>query len=179
MTNQIFQTQNTALAVTLATLGVPFAQTENGHPAPFLNIYDPACLRKLGYTGWNLQEAAADAHAKGRPGNVHYQFQRTPTLETVVSAYNARHYQIVAADFSTPPEEIDIPPALAAKFACQLLKNRGDLIAGWKTAVPMLAIPGDTHTASDPERAGGKIITGSCKLVSLNASAATKARLGL
>lgn len=178
---KIFQTQNTALAVTLATLGVPFATSASGQPAPFLNIYDPGILKRLGYTGWNLEDAARDAHKHGRPGIVHYQFQRTPLLEKITAAYNKRHDQISSADFgaAAPPEEIDIDPELAARLACQLLKNRSDMIAGWKSAVPMLVIPGNTSTGSDPTRPGGKVVTGSCKMISLNATAETRARLGL
>lgn len=178
---KLFQTQNTALAVTLATLGIPFATSDSGQPAPFLNIYDPGILKRLGYTGWNLEDAARDAHAKGRPGIVHYQFQRTPLLEQIIAAYNKRHEQIGAADhgLSPAPEEIDIDPEIAARLACQLLKNRSDMISGWKSAVPMLVIPGGTSSEADPTRPGGKVLTGSCKMISLNASPATRAHIGL
>ena len=181
MQNQIFQTKDTALATTLATLGVPFAKNDSGQLVAFLNVYDPGILKKLGYKGWKMLAAAKDAHAKRRPGVIHYQFEKTPLLLAVVEAFNTRQAQIKDQDFArtAPAEDIDIEPAVAARFACQLMNNRFDLINAWQTAVPMLSVPGETSVAPDPEKPGVKVVTGSCRLVSINASPETLAHLGL
>jgi len=174
---QFYQTSNTALAATLATLGVPFAKGLDGKPAPFLLVYDPSTLRRHGYKGWNPIEAARDAHAKRKPGVVTYQFERTQVLESVVKVFEQ-----ASADLNSPENyhvdvTLDITPEEGARFAAQLLKNRQDLAAGWQTAMPLVVIPGDVSTEKHAD--GSTHTVGSCKAVSLNASPALLARLGV
>lgn len=174
MQNPHYQTSDTALATTLATLGVPFATDAEGRPDPAHNVYDPGLLKKMGYIGWRAIEAARDAHSKKRPGVVTYNFVRTATLEAVVKAWDTRMSQIKSNDYgetaALPPVEVE--PDQAAIFAAQLWKNRHDIISGWQRARAFLCVPGETATANDPHRPGGKVVTGSAKMVSLNASEA-------
>jgi hypothetical protein len=179
--NNIYQTSHTPLAVLLSTLGVPFAEDENGNARPFLLVYDPPTLRKHGYKGWDIFEAATDAFAKGKPGIITYQFQRTATLEKLIEGYNKRLKSMSAADRGDGPahQELDIDPVQAAMFAAQLFRNRSHLINGWKTAQPMVLMPGGVTTGADPDRPGGKVITGSAKMISLNAGPELRQKIGL
>lgn len=86
-----FQTNNTALAIALATCGVPAPKNEKGQPVPQIMLYDLATLKRLGYHGLTADEAAARAMRDHRPGVRVFQFERTPTLERVVKAFNQAH----------------------------------------------------------------------------------------
>jgi hypothetical protein len=171
-----YQTSNTALASTLATLGVPFAKGLDGSPAPFLLIYDPSTLRKHGYKGWNPIEAARDAHQKRKPGIITYQFERTPELERIVA-----QFEKTAAGLNDPesyiPPTIDISVEQAAVICAQLMKNRNDLAASWQTAVPLVVLPGDCNVQKQAD--GSTVAVGNCKAVSLNASPALLERMGV
>jgi hypothetical protein len=146
-----------------------------------LNVYDPGLLRKLGYKGWKMLEAARDAISRKRPGVIHYQFLRTPLLEKITSAWQKVSDALKEENHGAAKPQIDIDAdvEVLAKFACQLLANRPDLIAGWQTAASMLAVPGELASENDPTRPGGKVISGSVKMVSVNASNELLQKLGL
>jgi hypothetical protein len=173
----LFQTQNTALAVTLATCGVPFATDPNGNAIPFLNIYDAARLELLGYKGWSLREAAHDAWKKGKPGKIIYNFQRTEELEKVIKGFDKRSAILAHPEFKDTDTTLPhLSPEEYGALCCQLLHNRKMLLEGWKTAMPHISIMGATHSQSEN---GREVTVGSFKVFSLNASPETLKKLGL
>jgi hypothetical protein len=179
---QSYQTQNFALALTLATCGVPFF-TDEGQSHPILNVYSAEILRtKYGnrYKGLDLEKAAGAAHNDGNQGQVTYCFERTETLERILNAYGsqAAQYQGDATDGPTieAGEFVDMEPEDAARICCQLIHNRKKLINAWKGCTPIIAIPGGSKT----EKHGEKSVTvGSMKLMSINPSKETRAKLRL
>lgn len=177
---EAYQTQNLALAVTLATCGVPFYEADGQH-CPVLNIYSAETIRAMKdrhglavYKGWTLEKAAEHAWKNGREGRVVFCFKWTPDLSEIVKAYNAQHAALDAPE--SPGEPLDVAPAIAAKLACQLLHNRKMLRDAWKRPTPLIAVSGNTQTE---DRNGAKVTTGSVKLMSLNASKETRNKLKL
>lgn len=178
---QGYQTQNLALATTLATCGVPFYEAD-GKLCPVLNIYSPEIIRAMRdqhglprYKGWQLEKAVRHAWENGREGRVVFCFQRTPELEQIVSAYNAQRAAIEKEEPSTEPLNID--PAEAARLACQFSHNRKFLRDAWKHPVPLIFITSGVSTVKgENERS---TTTGSAKIMSLNASKETRAKLKL
>jgi hypothetical protein len=176
-----YQTQNFALAVTLATCGVPFYTEDGGNPV--LNIYKPDTLRnKYGtrYRGMELEAAVRKAVEDGNPGEVTYCFQRTADLDRIIKAYNEQMQAIEGADptkATSPNGELaSMEPDEAARFGAQWSHNRKKLAQAWKGAQPMIAVPGNSRT----ETQGSKTVTvGSMKLMSLNASPETREKLRL
>jgi len=186
MQQQIYQTADTPLAVTLATCGVPFdADPRTGQPMPFLHYYSAEILAKLGYkgSGLTIEEAARDALNRGRSGQIVYCFQRVAPIEDVLKAYQ-RHAAAIAAANQTAGGHGSqvlarmpaVPPDLAAQICCQFAANRSAMLTGWKTAVPWIHYPGEMREESE---GGVTYRVGSFKLVPLGATAATKARIGL
>jgi len=166
-----YQTQDTALALTLSTCGVPFFKDSEGRECPFVHIYTAAILRKLGYKGIPFEDAARTARERGQNGIIVYNFERTELCERIITAYFKFSQAIAKADELKRPLEtsINIDPIEAAKFGCQLLKNRRRFtpLELCKGAVPYICIDGDSKT----EQEDGKTVTiGSFKLLQLDAS---------
>lgn len=178
-----YQTNNLSLAVVLATCGVPFYSTPEGQLAPVVNIYTRENLAALGFKGRTLEEGAEEAYRKGRPGLVVFAFERTPDLEAIVKAYDdqAEVSKRAGAEggktHAQDAGELDVDPAIAARLGFQFLKNRKTLRDAWKAPVPLLAIQGESRSRTDSN--GAKVTLGSCKIISLGASKATRNRLGL
>jgi len=171
----LFQTQNTALAVTLATCGVPFAEDEHGHAAPFLNIYDAEILRRHGYGGQPIEQAALDAHRRGIAGKITYNFQRTPALEKVIKGFDSHMLAIRSPELAQlPPPVLAIDEEVAGRLCAQLMFNRKAIIDGWKTAIPMVAIYGAMQKDTSGDRTE---VRGSFKVYSLNASELIRAHI--
>jgi hypothetical protein len=82
-----FQTDNTALALALAICGVPAPLDEAGNPIPQLMFYDRAILRRWGHEGMAMDAAALRAIQTRQAGKRVFQFQRTPDLERIVTAF--------------------------------------------------------------------------------------------
>lgn len=175
----LFQTQNAALATTLATCGVPFYKDSAGTPCPFLNIYDAETLRRLGYKGIPLEEAARQAWRSGKKGILVYSFERTELCDRLIRSYDKQSASIAADDANSPiPTEtpLDIEPEIAARLCCQYVKNRNWFTTFWRGSTPFLSLEGDKHTTTE----NGKSITvGSFKLISLNATKETRRLIGL
>lgn len=171
----IFQTQNTALAVTLATCGVPFPTDERGHPVPFVHFYDAPTLRRLGYQGWAPLDAARDAARTGKRGNVVYNFERTDRLDDVIRIWDKHSLSIKEADSAGRAAILTIPvdPQMVALICCQCLKNRSMMLEGWKTASPYYVVHGPTRQES------ATVTVGSYKLISVNASADLREKISL
>ena len=181
----LFQTQNTALAVTLATCGVPFDQhPRTGQPMPFLNYYSREILLGLGYknSGLSLDDAARDAWQKGRCGLLVYVLQKVDPFEAVVKAFDEHSSMIARADEAAgragmqPLSALRVAPEIAAQICCQFAKNRKVMTEGWRTAIPWILLPGDVTTTRE---SGVEYRVGSMKLYQLGASADTKAKIGI
>lgn len=170
---QPYQTQNFALALTLATCGVPFT-TKDGL-SPILNVYSAELLRnKYGtrYRGLTLDEAAQRAYDDGNAGAVTYCFESTPQLAAILSAYNR---QLEAIEKDSPTVELAaMEPEEAAALCAQLIHNRKKLLTAWKQAKPLISVRGQSRT----ETQGHKTVTvGSMKVYSLGASPETRSHL--
>ena len=181
----LYQTQNTALAVTLATFGVPYWRDARGMEVRYLNLYDADLLKKMGYAGRDIFEAATDAHLRGRNGIIVYNFERNGTLEKIIKGFESRGEKlaalsaVAATDVAVDPilpRPLDISPEAAGELCCQWAANRRRMISEWPKAPAYVSISGSAKT----ENAGDKIITvGSFKLVSLQASMEIRRHLGL
>ena len=175
-----YQTQDTALALTLETCGVPFFKDESGEPRPFVHIYTPQILRKLGYRGMRIEEAARQAVEKGQNGIVVYNFERTELCEQIIQAYHKHSEAIAVAEAANRPLEtrIEINPIDAARFACQLLRNRRNHTPAklCQAIAPYICMMGEMKTETE----GDKTVTvGSFKLIPLNASKELRRELNL
>lgn len=170
----LYQTQNRALAITLATCGVPFAQDpEHGGDVPFIHLYDVAVLRRMKdekgqprFKGEPLEVAARKAFQAGIPGLIVYNFQRTELCDRVLKAYDAHSLRLQQIDQGAPLAALTlkIEPEDAAALCCQFTKNRNIFARDWKKLRPYLHLPG----ASEQRTEGGKtIIIGSFKLTPL------------
>lgn len=153
-----YQHKNLALAVTLATCGVPFPVDDGGRPVPFIHFYDGATLKKiLGpdgaplYAGWNVQDAARDAWQRGYRGTVVYQSQRCEMLERILKAYDKHSDLIARSEASGLPIQttLDIDPETAARLCCQFTKNRNTFQEGWRTVVPYVEISSTSRRTTE------------------------------
>jgi len=176
-----FQTQNAALALTLATCGVPRPRNEKGELLPCENRYDASTLRALGYGGWELEAAVEHAWKKGIRGVVTYNFEKSDFQAQIVAAWDKKSEAIKKQDTSSKAyevkaEEIDLPPFVIAQICCQLLKNRLRFLEEWREVRPLLVFSGPTRKEFDAE-SGKWTIVGSFKARTLHASAELRAHL--
>jgi hypothetical protein len=81
-----FQTDNPALAVTLALCDVPVPQTPDG-PFPMLMMYTPENLRALGYGGMHAREAGRRARKDKKAGTRVWQFVPDDTFAEVMKGW--------------------------------------------------------------------------------------------
>ncbi len=164
-----YQTRDSALATTLSILGVPFAKDDAGQTIPFINVYDPGLLRQKGCKGMPILKAVQHCLDKGIPGAIHYQFERTPILDVVSAAWAKQTDELSAEAFGTAPAptSVDLDPALVARVCCIFSATRKHIVSGWQTAIPYLVVPGESTVTNDPRTDGGKIISGSFKMISL------------
>jgi len=170
----VYQTKNRAVAITLATCGVPFVKDRlSGRDLAFVHIYDAAILRQIKdgqgeprYKGWPAEKAAIDAFRRGIPGLMVYSFQRTPLCERVLKAYDRHSKAIAAADAGglPAPLTLNIEPEDAAVLCAQFTKNRNIFNHGWKAVRPYLHLPGASDTRTE---SGKTVIVGSFRLVPL------------
>lgn len=158
---KFWQTQNTALAVTLATCGVPFAKDETGNDVPVLNIYDGATLKRLGYSGWQLEDAARDAFRTGKRGLVVYQFETCLLLDRILKAYDTYSEGIRKSETDgVPMDSVDVSPEDVARICCQFTKNRNVFVEGWRQVRPIVIEHGATRSY---EENGRRVTEGSFK----------------
>lgn len=168
-----YQTQNTMLATALASAGVPFAE-ENGKRIPSLCQYHAQNLAKLGYKGKPLWEAAHDAWKRKLPGTIVYQFERCELLDRVISAYDKMKAKLSkeAIGHDQGMTWAELQPEDFGRIAAFIAANRSWLMDAWWKQPPILCIYGDATTE-------GNVQTNSCKIISLNASEETRAKLGV
>lgn len=120
-----FQTDNPALAVTLALCGVPAPETAAG-PMPILMLYTIEHLRSFGYANMPAMEAAHRARREGKAGKRIFQFQRTETLERVLDGWRKAE----SAHLTGEPMELNDPnPEDVAKWAFYFNEQRRVLLS--------------------------------------------------
>lgn len=170
---QLYQHRNLALAVTLATCGVPFPKDREGNDVPFIHFYDVVTLRKMKdeqgrprYKGWEPMAAAQDAWRNGLRGTVVYQSLHCELLEKILRAYDKHSQMLIAADEGGAPAicNLQIQPEEAARLCCQFTKNRNVFQEGWQKVVPYLEIAGPLRREPDGDRT---VFVGSFKLTRL------------
>jgi hypothetical protein len=178
-----YQTTNAALATLLVTLGVPFLKNSAGEDVRVINIYTVTTLRKLGFggQGLSLEEGAELAFSKGRHGDLTYVFEKTPLLEKITEAWEATDIEIKRLDSegkkASSIATINSEPEEVAALACLLQKHRAMVTKMWQHETPCIL---DSDSSREPGvKEGSSVIVGSFKLISLNASKETRARVGL
>lgn len=118
-----FQTNNTALAVSLALCGVPAPKDDKGRAVPQIMLYSAGKLRGMGYREMTADEAASRALREKRPGMRVFQFERTPDLEIIVKAFQRAHTEMEAGS-NVQLEKIDSPDVAAVVYAASRMRNR-------------------------------------------------------
>jgi len=78
-----FATSDAILAFSLCMAGVPFADADR----PCVHIYDEDILRRMGFLGVELFQAAETAFRKKKKGHVEYAFKQTPELRSMLLVY--------------------------------------------------------------------------------------------
>lgn len=182
--NPFYQIQDAAIVAMLVTLGCKFVRNDRGDVLPCMNVYDAENLAKLGYSGgtWALEDAARDAFQKGKRGRITYTLERDALLEELIGHWNKMSEMIERADHAaaghgSQSDRIDdIDPAQAARLLCQYSKNRKVIANAWKSVEPLVCVRGSSKRRKEGDKV---IITGSFKMISLNASQKTRRRLGI
>ena len=148
------------------------------------NQYDAGMLRKFGYGGLTLGEAAKRAWSEKRKGDVRYYFAKSDQLSSRLREYGEQKEEI--ANLSIEAQQCLAQlvtkykgAELLLRVACVIRTVNADFLSLWQKSVPLLRIdnPGDVQWR---EGANGKIGRHpGFKIVSLNASDATKSHLKL
>lgn len=184
--SQPFTTQDAALAFSLYLAGVPFADPSQ----PCFNLYDAEILKKLGFPGLTLEQAAQAAHNAGKKGEVRYIFARTPELNNLLESYKAQQAAINDGE-GTAVEHLAglIPDAdLRLKVAELVLKLRPQFVNMWKDQSPLIRVPNPGESTTRPVTTfnrkgnpipGKEVSSPGVRIISLNATPATKKRLRL
>lgn len=186
--SQLFQTQNTPLAVTLLTCGVPVPRDEHDLPMPMMNVYDAETLRRLGYGGgqWKIEDAVRDAWKNKRPGIVVYNFVRSDLQHRLCEAWDKQSAFLQEQAFgqvgtgARHAGQSKLDPVEAVRFACQLFKNRKQTIEDWRIVTPFILLEGESRIESGGTDAEGRevsIVIGSYKGYFITASAEDRAHL--
>lgn len=178
------QTNNAALAIALHCAGVPWLKFQ-GVTMPGFNLYSRDFLKSMGCAG-DIDTAIKDLFTRGIPGQIVYQFERTPestVIAEVVDGWDNMANAIQKADSANPDATtgLPIPPTeyrQIGEIACLLSKARKDFFGDKQTTaiwrrrdakgnlfIPAVrAIEGPSRT----EREGDKIFYyGSMKLQSV------------
>lgn len=157
-----FTTGNMALALALQTVGVKLLDV--------WNVYDDDLLRRLNKPS---AKAAFDA---GSPGKVTYFFEQTPALKPLLDAYDECAAKLKDGE---ELEEIEVTAEDTMRVACVVLKKRNEFANLWKGQVPKLLISNGDFTTTSDGNGGGSITSPGFKLISINASAATREKMGV
>ena len=178
---QAYHTDNGALAVALTLGGVEPLRNAQGKAIPVYNIYNRDTLARLGYKGWNLEEAALHALEHGKPGVLIYNFKRCDNCDRMVDAWGRHEKTIAGLDagaeaYTVKAGEIPVSPEDLARILCQYAKNRKSLMNVWKMSSPLISITGETTK----EDKGDRIISvGSLKCYSLNLNESARKHIGV
>jgi hypothetical protein len=184
-----FHTADAVLAFSLYLAGIPFYDDTR----PCINIYDENILKRLGFVGLELEEGVRRAVAKKKKGHLEYAFQRTPALSMLLKAYQEQSLALqndegtavdvvhrLLKDLTT---ETEVSPFTIIRLACVILKMRIKFVNLWQQIVPLIRVfnEGDAVTIEDDMEGSGRVRRRfpGFKLVSLNASQATKDKMKL
>jgi hypothetical protein len=148
------------------------------------NQYDAEMLRKFGYSGLTLEAAAKRAWAEKKKGDVRYYFTKSDQLPSRLREYSEQKKEIAELNI----EAQECVARLAAKYkgaelllrlACVIRTVNADFLSLWQKVVPLLRIdnPGEVQWRDGPNGKIGR--HAGFKLISLNASEATKAHMKL
>jgi len=176
-----YQTQNSAIATMLHTLGVPWIVDNKGNERRVVNIYTADKLREHGYRGMTMKEAARQAVKDEKHGMVVYNFQATPLQKQLCEAWGKIEQTIIHQDDevrtgSHDLAKLEIDPEAAAAILCQYAKNRKHIVRMWMLESPLLMFS-DVSKASTNN--GGYEMIGRYKVISVDASPEVWKRLGL
>jgi len=148
------------------------------------NQYNAEILRRFGYSGLTLEAAAKRAWAEKKKGDVVYYFARSDQLQLRLREYGEQKKEIV--DLNIEAQECVAQLAtkykgaeLLLRLACVIRTVNADFLSLWQKVVPLLRIdnPGEVQWREGPNGKIGR--HPGFKLISLNASEATKAHLKL
>lgn len=176
-----YATSNAALAITLYICGVPFTQSD-GVTFPGFNLYSNGFLKERGYEGKKPDAAIAELWQKGIPGNIVYQFEKTPILDEIAAGWDEMAEAIKNADTANPGAMTAMPTGAieardVANICCQFTKTRHFFFGDKQTEplwrrrdqrgnlfVPACKASDGSHTSRDGEKI---IVMGSMKLKSV------------
>jgi hypothetical protein len=176
--SQPFTTQDALLAYCLWWAGVPFQDPLQ----PCFNLYDAEILKRLGFSGMTLEDAARTALSKRRRGHVEYIFKRPKELPALLAAFHDEERHIAndngsGYERSRQIQSMNVPEEeRRIREACLQSKMRLQFGRLWESQVPFLRIKDQGH----PETiAPGTTQYPGCKVISLGASEKIKQKLGL
>lgn len=183
-----FHTTDAVLAFSLYLAGIPFYDDTR----PCINIYDESILKRLGFVGLELEDAVRRAVAKKKKGHVEYAFQRTPALPMLLKAYQEQEtmlkndsgtaVEVVHRLLKSLTTETEVSPFTIIRLACIVLKMRIKFVSLWQDIVPLIRVHNEgesTTIEEDAETGRVRRRFPGFRLVSLNASQATKDKLKL
>jgi hypothetical protein len=177
--NQAFRTQDALLAACLYFAGVPFWDERY----PCIHRYSAEILKRLGYNGMALEEAANKAFAARRRGSIEYFFKWPKEMRRLVQAFHDEESHVTrgqgtgAARLKEIMELQNIEPEeRLIRIACLILKMRLGFMRLWEKQIPRLRInnPGQPEQIRD-----GLTRFAGWKDIPLNASAELKKKMGL
>jgi hypothetical protein len=179
-----FSTTDAILAFSLYMAGVPFADERR----PCINIYDEDILRRMGFVGVELFEAAGVAFNKKKKGHVEYALRRTPDLRRLLNVYTDQVRELNEAEggpvdlikrimAESAGDNMPLDEALL-RLACINAKMKTQFMNLWQKRDPIIRIrrQGATETT---ELADGRtrVRKPGFVLVNLHASEKTKRKL--
>lgn len=182
--NEPVVTGDGVFAFALYMAGTPFADDNLW----CVNYYTADILRKLGYSGIPMRDAATRAVKDGRPGVIRFMLCR-PTPE-VTRGYNEQQKEIDNGEgearntlrnlFTDYKSGVRSFEETAVRVVCLILKMRIKFMNGWKDITPLLRI----DDSREPHRTRGldgaeTVEFGGFKFISANASEETRARMGV
>jgi len=181
-----FHTTDAILAFSLYLAGVPFYEDRK----PCINIYDENILKRLGFVGLSIEDGVRKALSKKKKGHVEYGFKRTPELHFLLQAYKNQETQLqedegTAVDVFTrlvaSLREDASNPMTLVRLCCVILKMRVKFVNLWQEITPLIRVynTGEVQTTKDEDGVTLKRRFPGFRLVSLNASQATKDKLKL
>lgn len=196
-----FRTSDAILAFSLHAAGVPWFEEKTAtetFAVPCYCLYDEEILKRLGFTGMTMEEAASAAHSQGKKGHIEFLFKMVPTLMDLTAAYRDEVAQIEQGEgrFADrlltlagliTDDSIPRPEALL-RIACITLKMRLPFMSMWKQVSPLIRIRNKGGSMARPamgRNSRGELVQGHAvkypgyKVVSLNATEKTRKHLKL
>lgn len=156
-----FTTGNTMLAQALIQCGASFVR--------LANIYDAQTLKRLGF------KTAREAWQAGKPGKITYFFEQDELLKRLIKVFDETQAAIDKGDsIEVQPDVEDV-----MRILCTGLKQRKTFLEAWKTVTPLVQIPNEGQSKTSTHGGVTTVESPGFRLVSINASSATKKRLNL